>query len=149
MGIGSGIYRPCPTVTGDLAWPAADTATPAHPGDMEGLRDHKYHLPSRCFGYVGDPANAETWKLPYLLETGSPDTKRLPKAIQSLYSDFRGVQVKAIPREAVPDVLVRLAIAAATLRKLPCQCAAPSPAYMQAHQALEQFGRLADVGCCS
>lgn len=144
-----GIYRPCPTVTGDLAWPAADTATPAHPGDMEGLRDHKYHLPSRCFGYVGDPANAETWKLPYLLETGSPDTKRLPKAIQSLYSNYRGVQVKAIPREAVPDVLVRLAIAAATLRKLPCQCAAPSPAYMQAHQALEQFGRLADVGCCS
>lgn len=144
-----GIYRPCPTVTGDLAWPAADTATPAHPGDMEGLRDHKYHLPSRCFGYVGDPADAETWKLPYLLETGSPDTKRLPKAIQSLYSNYRGVQVKAIPREAVPDVLVRLAIAAATLRKLPCQCAAPSPAYMQAHQALEQFGRLADVGCCS
>ncbi len=144
-----GIYRPCPTVTGDLAWPAADTATPAHPGDMEGLRDHKYHLPSQCFGYVGDPANAETWKLPYLLETGSPDTKRLPKAIQSLYSNYRGAQVKAIPREAVPDVLVRLAIAAATLRKLPCQCAAPSPAYMQAHQALEQFGRLADVGCCS
>jgi hypothetical protein len=144
-----GIYRPCPAVTGDLAWPAADTATPAHAGDMEGLRDHKYHLPSRCFGYVGDPADAETWKLPYLLETGSPDTKRLPKAIQSLYSNYRGVQVKAIPREAVPDVLVRLAIAAATLRKLPCQCAAPSPAYMQAHQALEQFGRLADVGCCS
>jgi hypothetical protein len=144
-----GIYRPCPTVTGDLAWPAADTATTAHRGDMEGLRDHKYHLPSQCFGYVGDPANAETWKLPYLLETGSPDTKRLPKAIQSLYSNYRGVQVKAIPREAVPDVLVRLAIAAATLRKLPCQCAAPSPAYTQAHQALEQFGRLADVGCCS
>ena len=143
-----GIYRPCPTVTGDLAWSAANAAIPDHAAGMEGLRDHKYHLPSRCFGYVGDPANAETWKLPYLLETGSPDTKRLPKAIQSLTA------ITAAPgqnhsAEAVPDVLVRLAIAAATLRKLPCQCAAPSPAYVQAHQALEQFGRLADVGCCS
>jgi hypothetical protein len=144
-----GIYRPCLTVTSDLTWPAANTAIQAQGGAVEGLRDHKYHLPSRCFGYVGDPGNVETWKLPYLLETGSPDTKRLPKAIQSLYSNYRGAQVKTIPREAVPDVLVRLAIAAATLRKLPCQCADPTPAYVQAHHALEQFGRLADVGCCS
>jgi len=144
-----GIYRPCPAVTSDLAWPAAHATIPAHATGIEDLRDHKYHLPSRCFGYVGDPGNVETWKLPYLLETGSPDTKRLPKAIQSLYSNYRGAQVKTIPREAVPEVLVRLAIAAATLRKLPCQCADPSLAYVQAHQALEQFGRLADVGCCS
>jgi hypothetical protein len=144
-----GIYRPCPAVTSDLAWPAAHATIPAHVTGIEDLRDHKYHLPSRCFGYVGDPGNVETWKLPYLLETGSPDTKRLPKAIQSLYSNYRGAQVKTIPREAVPEVLVRLAIAAATLRKLPCQCADPSLAYVQAHQALEQFGRLADVGCCS
>jgi hypothetical protein len=144
-----GIYRPCPTVTSDLAWPTADAAVPAHPADVEELRDHKYHLPSRCFGYVGDPGDVETWKLPYLLDTGCPDTKRLPKAIQALYSNYRGAQVKTIPREAVPDVLVRLAGAAATLRKLPCQCTAPSPAYVQAHQALEQFGRLAEVGCCS
>lgn len=144
-----GIYRPCPTVTADLAWPAADSAIPDRAAAVEGLRDHKYHLQARCFGYVGDSGNVETWKLPYLLETGSPDTKRLPKAIQSLFSNYRGAKVKAIPREAVPDVLVRLAIAAATLRKLPCQCADPSPAYVQAHQALEQFGRLADVGCCS
>jgi hypothetical protein len=143
-----GIYRPCPAVTSDPAWPTANAADRPQ-ADVEGLRDHKYHLPSRCFGYVGDPGNPETWKLPYLLETGSPDTKRLPKAIQSLYSNYRGAQVKTIPREAVPDVLVRLAIAAATLRKLPCQCADPSPAYVQAHQALEQFDRLADVGCCS
>ena len=144
-----GIYRPCRQGTSDLAWPATDAAVPAQAAAVDGLRDHRYHLPSRCFGYVGDPGNAGTWKLPYLLETGSPDTKRLPKAIQSLYSNYRGAKVKTIPREAVPDVLVRLAIAAATLRKLPCQCADPSPAYVQAHHALEQFGRLADVGCCS
>jgi hypothetical protein len=144
-----GIYRPCPPVISDLAWPAADSAIPAQAAAVECLRDHKYHLPSHCFGYVGDPGNVETWKLPYLLETGSPDTRRLPKAIQALFSNYRGAQVKAIPREAVPDVLVRLAIAAATLRKLPCQCPDPTPAYALAHHALEQFGRLADVGCCS
>jgi hypothetical protein len=143
-----GIYRSCHTLTSDLLWPAANTAIPARATAMEGLRDHKYHLQSHCFGYVGDPGNVDTWKLPYLLETGAPDTKRLPKAIQSLFSNYRGAQVKTIPREAVPDVLVRLAIAAATLRKLPCQCTDPSPAYVQAHHALEQFGRLADVGCC-
>jgi hypothetical protein len=143
-----GIYRPCPGVGSDLSWPAADTPIPAQAAAAGGLRDHKYHLPSRCFGYVGDPSNVETWKLPYLLETGLPDTRRLPKAIQSLLSNYRGAKVKTIPREAVPDVLARLAIAAATLRKLPCQCADPSPAYIQAHHALEQFGRLTDVGCC-
>jgi len=144
-----GIYRPCAAVISDLAWPAAKSALPALSASAEGLRDRKYHRPSRCFGYVGDPGNADTWKLPYLLETGAPDTKRLPKAIQSLFSNYRGEQVKTIPREAVPDVLVRLAIAAATLRKLPCQCADPSPAYVQAHHALQQFGRLPDVRCCS
>jgi len=144
-----GIYRPCPAVSSDLAWPAAGGAIAVQPAHADGLRDHKYHLPAHCFAYVGDPGNVHTWKLPYLLETGSPDARRLPKAIQSLFSNYRGAQVKAIQREAVPDVLVRLAIAAATLRKLPCQCADPSPAYAQAHDALQQFGRLPDVNCCT
>jgi hypothetical protein len=44
-----GIYRPCPVVTSGLAWPAAHAAigVPAVPAN--GLRDHRYHLPSRCF----------------------------------------------------------------------------------------------------
>lgn len=144
-----GIYRPCPAAASALAWPAGHGADPGPDPGPDGLRDHKYQLQARCFAYVGDPGNVHTWKLPYLLESGSPDAKRLPKAIQSLFSNYRGAQVKAIPREAVPDVLVRLAVAAATLRKLPCQCADPSSAYVEAHRALEQFGRLPDVGCCS
>jgi hypothetical protein len=141
-----GMYRPCPGVTGDLAWTAASMAPlPADPAG--GLRDHRYHLPPRCFAYVGSAADVDTWKLPYLLESGEPDTKRLPKAIQSILSNYRGAKV-TIPREAVPDALVRLAAAAATLRKLPCQCADSASAYVQAHHALEQFGRLTDVGCC-
>lgn len=143
-----GIYRPCPAVTGDLAWPGGQGGTGVEATQTDGLRDHRYHLPSRCFAYVGAADNVTTWKLPYLLETGTPDTRRLPKAIQSILSNYRGTKV-SIPREAVADVLVRLATAAATLRKLPCQCVEPSPAYVEAHHALEQLGRLADVGCCS
>jgi hypothetical protein len=144
-----GIYRSCPSRASDLAWPAAHGAIPSQPAAADGLRDHRYHLPANCFAYVGDPGDPRTWKLPYLLEDGLPDTRRLPKAIQSLFSNYRGAQVKTVPRKAVPDILVRLATAAATLRKLPCQCADPSPAYVQAHQALQQFGRLAAVGCCA
>lgn len=143
-----GIYRPCPAVTSDLAWPAAHAACSVPAASADGLRDPRYHLPSWCFAYVGAADTVNTWKLPYLLETGAPDTRRLPKAIQSILSNYRGAKV-SIPREAVADVLVRLAIAAATLRKLPCQGMDASPAYVEAHHALEQLGRLADVGCCS
>ena len=143
-----GIYRPSPTNAAKLTRlldvsPVADSEAP-----LEGLVHPKYHLPSRCFAYVGAANEVHTWKLPYLLDTGAPDTKRLPKAIQSILSNYRGAKVD-IPREAVGDVLVRLAIAAAILRKLPCQCAEPSPAYCEAHQALEQLERLTDVRCCS
>jgi hypothetical protein len=51
----------------------------------------------------------------------------------------RGVQVETIPEEAVPDVLVRLAIAAATSRRVLCQCTDPSSAYVQAQHALEHL----------
>jgi hypothetical protein len=142
-----GIYRPCPSATTDLARALDMVPVPVSEVPAEGLLHPKYHLPLRCFAYVGAADNVHTWKLPYLLETGAPDTKRLPKAIQSILSNYRGVKVE-IPREAVGDVLVRLAVAAAALRKLPCQCAEPSPAYAEAHQALEQLHRLTDVGCC-
>jgi hypothetical protein len=143
-----GIYRPCPATATELA--RALDVVPVSVGETvaEGLIHPKYHLPVRCFAYVGAADNVHTWKLPYLLDTGAPDTKRLPKAIQSILSNYRGAKVD-IPRDDVGDILVRLAIAAATLRKLPCECSEPSPAYVAAHEALEQLGRLADVGCCS
>jgi hypothetical protein len=85
--------------------------------------------------------------LPYLLADGTPDLKRLPKAIQAILSNYRGVKV-SIPREAVADVLVRLGKTAASLGKMPCQCNPAAEAYSEAHEALIQLGRLADVGCC-
>jgi len=143
-----GIYRPCPVAATELARALDIVPVSASQAASDGLIQPKYHLPLQCFAYVGAADDVHTWKLPYLLDTGAPDTKRLPKAIQSILSNYRGAKVD-IPREAVGDILVRLAIAAATLRKLPCQCVEPSPAYVEAHQALEQLGRLADVGCCS
>jgi hypothetical protein len=143
-----GIYRPGPTNATELTRLLDVTPVSASEAPADGLVHPKYHLPSRCFAYVGAANEVHTWKLPYLLLTGVPDTKRLPKAIQSILSNYRGAKVD-IPREQVGDVLVRLAIAAAILRKLPCQCTEPSPAYVEAHQALEQLGRLGDVRCCS
>lgn len=84
----------------------------------------------------------------FLQVGGAPDATRLPKAMQAILSNYRGAKV-SIPRDAVGDVLVRLAGAARRLHKLPCQCADPSAAYVEAHLALVQLGRLADVGCCS
>ncbi len=52
-----------------------------------------YQLPASCFAYVGDPAHPGTWKLPYRLIDGSIDERRLPKAIQAILSNYRGVKV--------------------------------------------------------
>lgn len=145
-----GIYRPAPPPeTGtDRALPdggheSADAAT-----DGE-LLHAKYELPARCFAYVGMTQVPHTWKLPYRLADGSPDTKRLPKAIQAILSNYRGARV-LIPRESVPDALVRLGRAARELGKLPCQNGGrAADAYAGLHRGLEQLARLPAVGCCS
>ncbi len=144
-----GIYRPCLHPTTVL--PSAPVAP--EPGDVQALADAevlqpKYGLPSRCFAYVGAANQPGTWKLPYLLADGTPDQKRLPKAIQSILSNYRGAKV-SIPREAVGDVLVRLGQVASSLGKMPCQYNPAASAYVEAHDALKQLDRLNDVGCCN
>ena len=96
-----------------LAEPASDALL--HP---------KYKLPAECFAYVASAAKPATWKLPYRLEDGSIDLRRLPKAVQAILSNYRGVKVSGIPEKDIPDVLVRLACAAASLGKMPGQAAA-------------------------
>lgn len=143
-----GIYRPCPESAEQLSGVSAGPdQTGESPRDDDELTHRRYHLPARCFAYVGSASRPTTWKLPYLLADGSPDLKRLPKAIQSILSNYRGARV-TIPREAVGDVLVRLGSTVAALGKMPCQCAPAAEAYNEAHRALDQLGRLADVGCC-
>ena len=143
-----GIYRPCPPPSMDLpeTISAIDLETVVSNANRE-LLHHKYQIPSRCFAYVGVANQPGTWKLPYLRANGSPDLKRLPKAIGAILSNYRGVKV-SIPREAVADVLVRLGKAAASVGKMPCQTESTAEVYAEAHEALDQLGRLDDVGCC-
>jgi len=116
----------------------------AGPSD-ESLLHPKYGVPARCFGYVGDASDPRTWKLPYCLSDGRIDTKRLPKAIQAILSNYRGTKVSGIPEKAIPDVLVRLARAAKQLGKMPDRPGAAASAYEQLAAVLEQLGRLSEV----
>ena len=81
----------------------------------------KYCLPAHCFAYVGDANRPTTWKLPFMLEDGSIDARRLPKAIQAILSNYRGAKVRSVPENAIPDVLRRLASAAEQLGRMPHQ----------------------------
>ena len=104
----------------------------------ESLLHPKYHLPPRCFAYVGNANRPTTWKLPYLLEDGSIDTKRLPKAVQAILSNYRGASLSSVPEEAIPDVLRLLAGAAEELGKMPHQ-GPTAEVYEMLALALEQI----------
>jgi hypothetical protein len=110
-----------------------------------GLVHPKYHLPDRCFAYVGSAADPKTWHLPYLLADGTPDLARLPKAIQAILSNYRGAHVGSVPEAAIPEVLVTLARTAHQLGKLPADGPSTALAYVQLQEALEQLGRLSEA----
>lgn len=143
-----GIYRsrtePNDAALDLLPRPVVDEASsvPAAEGT---LLHAKYRLPAHCFAYVGDASKPQTWSLPYCLDSGAIDTKRLPKAIQAILSNYRGGKVSKIPESAIPDVLVRLGKAAASLGKMPFQCGHAARAYEELEAALDQLGRLVEV----
>jgi hypothetical protein len=144
-----GIYRPrdeCKDATLRLLpeVEATEWATEGVPDDA--LLHPKYKLPARCFAYPRNAADPKTWKLPYRLADGSVDTKRLPKAIQSILSNYRGVKVSGINEKDIPDVLVTLARAAASLGKMPHQISDASAVYVQLAAVLEQLGRSREIG---
>jgi hypothetical protein len=102
----------------------------------------KYKLPARCFAYVGNAADPHTWKLPHLDASGTVDERRLPKAIQAVLTNYRGVKVGGIPEPAIPDVLSKLAQAAERLGRLPGQGGvAAAPVYEQLAETLSQLRR--------
>ncbi len=103
------------------------------------LRHPKYELPCTCFAYVGNANKPSTWKLPYMRVDGSVDEKRLPKAIQAIITNYRGARISTIPEASIPDVLVRLAVAAERLGKMPHQGGKTAEAYELLADALEQF----------
>jgi hypothetical protein len=105
--------------------------------DSTALLHPKYKLPAQCFAYVGNANRPTTWKLPYMLEDGSIDVKRLPKAIQAILSNYRGARVSSVPEKAIPDVLRRLAEAAEQLGRMPHQ-GETAEVYEMLAQALKQ-----------
>lgn len=96
-----GIYRPCSFVAVDLDVAPRHDSTDLSVSDADALLHPKYGLGMHCFAYVGVAHNTHTWKLPYLLVDGTPDAKRLPKAIQCILSNYRGARVD-IPRTPLP-----------------------------------------------
>jgi len=129
--------RLLPTAPSAVAWLGE--------GDHDDLLHPKYHLPAQCFAYVGSAADSKTWHLPYLLADGTPDSSRLPKAIQAILSNYRGTHLSSVPEAAIPEVLVTLARTACALGKLPAKGSATPGTYVQLQEALDQLGRLADV----
>jgi hypothetical protein len=135
-----GIYRPCSIAPSAQSHLLPQEAVPDVADEAGGQLLHpKYQLPVSCFAYVGNPAQPDTWKLPYRLADGSIDEKRLPKAIQAILSNYRGAKVSSIPEQAIPAVLARLASGAESLGKMPHQRADTADVYRQLASALEQL----------
>jgi len=119
--------------------PMESPASVPGPDTGEVLLHPKYKLPARCFAYVGDHGNPRTWKLPYLNLDGTVDTKRLPKAIQCILTNYRGARVSGIPEQAIPAVLARLAAAAARVGHLSPAASNPALVYQRLADALRQL----------
>jgi hypothetical protein len=147
-----GIYRSRPEAeaTGFALLPAPTAQDDPVPTAEGSLLHPKYHRPAACFAFVGDAGSPATWKLPYLLDDGTVDLRRLPMAISAILKTYRGVRVGAIPESAVPDVLLRLARAAASTGKLPVAVPDdPSDSYGLLACILYQEGRFAEAWATS
>lgn len=125
---------------------SAEATGPPSMAPSDDLLHPKYKLPSACFAFVGDPNDPHSWHLPYLRGDGSIDTRRLPKAVQAILSNYRGARVGSVPEAAIPDVLVRLGRAAARAGKMPSTAMEPAAAYVRLEAALEQLNRIDEIG---
>ena len=118
--------------------------TQTEPSDTDVLLHPKYRIPAQCFAYVGDYSKPVSWKLPYLLADGAVDTKRLPKAVQCILSNYRGAKVTGIPEQSISSVLGRLAEAARRMGHMPPEAFNPAPVYRQLAEAMDQLGVVAN-----
>lgn len=139
-----GIWREAPYSGQSLLPVEPKMQTPASSGDgllfgTDHLLHPKYHLPAYCFAYVGDPSKPSSWKMPYLLEDGSVDSKRLSPAIRCIVSNYRGAKVRDVPEESVPAVLNKLGEAARRVGRLPARSSDPSDTYRLLEDALDQL----------
>ena len=134
--------RPAESLFAEEPYPATIQNQPDQGPSV--LLHRTYRLPACCFAWVGDANKPSTWKLPYLKENGTIDDKRLPKAIQSLLTNYRGAKVR-IPESGVGEVLLRLAQAAKRANLLPPESVHPAPVYQQLILWLEQNGRSSEI----
>lgn len=147
-----GIYRMPERLTeNQILQPAVNLPAGADTAQDESARETiapllhpKYKRPAECFAYVGDAGDPRTWKLPYRRPDGRVDTTHLTGAIRSVISNYRGARVN-LPEKAVPDVLVRLGMAVAEIRKMPGQTSSPPQTYQQLYDVLRQMDRLKDI----
>ncbi len=112
---------------------------------MSGARRFGARVSGGCGGCGPRPTKTSTWKLPYLKADASVDERRLPKAIQSILSNYRGARVSTIPEAAIPDVLVKLGAAAFRSGKVPGQNGSTAAAYEELAMALDQIGRRDEI----
>lgn len=117
----------------------AAAAEISEPHDGGTLLHPKYKLPACCFAYVGNHADPRSWKLPYLNHDGTIDTRRLPKAIQCILTNYRGARVSGIPEQAIPGVLARLAAAATRAGHLSPVASNPADVYRRLADAIKQL----------
>ncbi|MGD0763884.1 MAG: hypothetical protein ABR929_11995 [Roseiarcus sp.] len=111
---------------------------PIHDAGVEAVLHPKYKLPAQCFAYVPGTGRPAIWKLPYRLASGVIDAKRLPKAVQAMFSNYRGAKVGIAEADA-KAILLRLAQAAEAEGHMPPRAVAPAPVYRQLALALEQL----------
>lgn len=144
-----GIYHPHEGAPVVLPAEAAGSGGAAPPsgggGAVNELLDRKYHLPARCFAYTPDLGKPATWKLPYLEASGAVDAARLPKAIQCILTNYRGMRAR-IPEAAVPDILRALEAAARRCGHMPEQNPGTAPVYHELAAAMAQMACPADGG---
>lgn len=137
-----GIWRTC-EVEPDMSLLQDETHALTNEEKIENISGEilhpKYQLPARCFAYVGNPSKTSTWKLPYLLIDGNTDSRRLPKAIQALASNYRGAKVTGIPDNAIPDVFRRLETAASAVGKMPEKGIQSASIYYLLAEIIEQL----------
>ena len=69
------------------------------------------------------------------------DTKRLPKAIQTILTNYRGKKVSSsnIPEREMPNILKKLGSAASSIGLMPNQNIKTSEIYYQLQNALDQI----------
>jgi len=77
------------------------------------------------------------------LDHGLTGTNRARPGLDQALAALREDDNLVVPKERLARTT------AAALGKMLCQCHPSAKAYGDAHQALEQLGRLLDVGCCS